>query len=437
MAAGWTQKDDATGVTFHFHDNIVWHNGDAFSCEDVRFTLETWITGEGITASSLGANFGFLDMAKTACTDDLTLEAHFNGPSAIWQLAFAANVGFIFNKAWFQAGGEDAMFQDISVGTGPFTWNEGQSIGEAESQSFSKNNDYFRGNGALPYLDGLVIFGILDESAQQAAMLAHKTDWHWVRNWGQYDAYVNHEQIKTVIRATRGHHTLWMNNRNAPFDNVRVRQAIVMAMDRRAAIQVLQEGFGSEGFIMVPGSAWELDHDTGCAIVGWCTTDDMDARRAEAKQILEEEGFDFDKTYLFTVESDAQVEKRAIFMQEQLRLLGIQTDFDKVETVAYRQQTSSGTWGDLLPRNDTMRADDPFVGMGQYFSSQSLSNNHWCPCPQMDAVQTKADELLEKASITTDPAERKAISRRAPDSGHGTILEVPGLLGTGSRGFLA
>jgi hypothetical protein len=65
--------------------------------------------------------------------------------------------------------------------------------------------------------------GIVDESAQQAAMLAHQTDWHWVRNWGQYNAYVDHDQIMTVVRNMQSNPSLWLNKRNPPFDNVRVR----------------------------------------------------------------------------------------------------------------------------------------------------------------------------------------------------------------------
>ena len=110
---------------------------------------------------------------------------------------------------------------------------------------------YFK--DGLPYVDRVTIFGILDESAQQAAMLARQTDWHWVRNWGQYDAYVEHDQIQTVIRATRGHHTLWLNNRNAPFDNVGVRQAVMMSIDRDTGIRILQDGPVAAGFQMSPG----------------------------------------------------------------------------------------------------------------------------------------------------------------------------------------
>jgi peptide/nickel transport system substrate-binding protein len=291
-------------------------------------------------------------------------------------------------------------------------WEPGQTVG-VDTQRFERNPNYFKGDGALPYLDDLVFIGILDESAQQAALLAHEGDFHWVRNWGQYDAYVNHEQIMTVISPTRGHFRFYMNNRNEPFDNVRVRQAIFMGIDREAAIQILQDGHGSLGFVMPPGSQWTVDEATGCAVPGWCPPEDMEAQRAEARQILEEEGFDFSKVYLFTVENDAQVVARSTFLQEQLRLLGIQTEFDLVENIAYDNMQFEGTWGDFNPGNATMPQDDPFLGMGAYFHSDNRGGNLWQPAPAASFVplQEQIDDLLAQTAATVDPVERKAISQ--------------------------
>ena len=406
LAQGWTLDEGVTGATFYFHDNITWHNGEPFVCEDARFTFETWITGNGITAPSNKATFSFIDLDNTSCIDDLTLHIGYNGPTAPALLALTDNNAVMFNKKWFLEGGEDAMFQDLSVGTGAYVWGEGQSVG-IDEQHFDKNPNYFKGGGGvLPYVDELVLFGILDETAQQATMLAHQTDWHWVRNFGQYREYVDHEQIMTVIRATRGHFEIWLNVRKSPWDNVRVRQAVAMGTDRQAGIQVLQDGYGSEGFLMVPGGSWSLTEEQGCAVPGWCRPDDMEAQRAEAIQILKEEGFDFDKTYLFTVESDAQVAARATFFQEQLRLLGIKTDFDQVETVAYRQQEAQGTWGDILPGNATMSADDPALGMGSYFRCDS-TGNLWTPGTDCDP---EMETLLDQALNEADPVKRREIS---------------------------
>jgi ABC-type transport system substrate-binding protein len=179
-----------------------------------------------------------------------------------------------------------------------------------------------------------------------------------------------------------------------------------MGIDRAAGIQVLQDGHAGTGFLYAPGSPWQLTQEQGCAVPGWCISDDMDATRAEAKQILLDENFDFDKTYLFTVESDAQVVARATFVQEQLRLLDIKTDFDVVETVAYRNQEQNGLWGDFLPRNNTMTADDPSAGLGAYFRCVS-SENRSTPGTECD---NKIEALFDEVDGTVDSAKRKELS---------------------------
>ncbi len=408
LAESWALTEALDGITFNLRQGVTWHNGDAFTCEDARFSFETMKTANGITASYMQSRLANVQegSAGLSCSDDNTLQMNFTGPSSesVLLLPLANRRAQIFNKAWFEAGGEDAMFQDVSVGLGPFMWRADQSVG-IDTQYFDKNpNYYFSG---LPYVDELVINGILDESTQQATQLAHQTDWHWVRNWGQYQAYVDHDQIMTVIRATRGNFRLWINARNEPFDNVRVRQAMVMGIDRNAGITVLQDGHGAAGgFGYAPGSPWELPQDQLCSVPGWCVSDDMESVRAEARQILEEEGFDFERTYLFTVESDAQVQARATFLQEQLRLIGVKTDFDLVETIAYREMESSGTWGDLKPGNDTVTADDPNAGVAAFLRCDSEGND-WTPNGPCDLDIVA---LLDQAQTELDPVKRLALA---------------------------
>ena len=403
LAYGWTVDADLQGVTFYLKDNVQWHNGAPFVCEDARYSFETMITEEGITRSYMQIRLSNVVLSELECLDDYTLKFSFDVPSAVPLLSFGNPASMIFNKEWFLAEGEDAMFQDVSVGTGPFIWREGQDVGFDE-QDFDKNPNYhYEG---IPYLDTVVVFGILDESAQQATMLARQTDWHWVRNFGQYAEYVEHDQIQTVIRATRSSENLWINTRNAPLDNVRIRQAIAMGMDRVSGINVALSGYGSQGLgLMPPGSLWAADREAVCAIPGWCEPADMEAQRAEAIQILKEEGFDFDKTYVLTVEGDAQRVNRATFMQEQLRLLGIKTDFDTVETVAYRQLSQTGKWGDFLGSTGGVAGvDDPFIGLGHYHRCDSLYNFQ-TPGTECDAT---AEGLFEELSQLTAYEDRKA-----------------------------
>ena len=141
---------------------------------------------------------------------------------------------------------------------------------------------------------------------------------------------------------------------------------------------------------------------------GWCVSEDMEATRAEAKAILEEEGFDFEKTYLFTVESDAQVTARATFLQEQLRLLGVKTDFDQVETIAYREQENKGIWGDLKPGNSTVAADDPNAGVSSFLRCDSTGND-WTPNGPCDLDIVA---LLDQSQVELDVDKRRDLAHQ-------------------------
>ena len=392
LAYGWTVDDDLKGVTFFLKDNVMWHNGEPMTCEDARYSYEIMITEEGITGSYMKNRLSDVDLNALQCVDESALKFRFTSPSAVPLLSFGNPAAMIFNKAWFLEGGEEAMFQDVSVGTGPFTWDEGQQVG-VDEQHFTRNPNYHV--DGLPYIYDLVIFGILDESAQQATMLAHQTDWHWIRNAGQYQAYVNHDQIQTVMRATRSSENLWINTRNQPFDNVRIRQAVAMGFDKPTGIKVTLGGTGSVGLgLMPPGSPWAVSEEQGCNIPGWCHPADMEAQRAAAIQILNEENFDFDKTYVLTVESDQQRVVRATYMQEQLRLLGIKTDFDVIETIAYRKSRQAGDWGDFMGSTGGVAGvDDPFLGLGHYHRCASLYNFQTPGTNCNDSVEAKFEEL--------------------------------------------
>ena len=158
------------------------------------------ITGEGLTRPYMQVRLTNVVLDELQCVDDYTLKFGFDAPDAVPLLNYGNTATVIFNKEWFLAGGEEAMFQDLSMGTGPFVWQEGQTVG-FDQQHFDKNPNYhFEG---VPYVDQVTIFGILDESVQQATMLAHQTDWHWVRNFGQYDQYQTHLSLIHISEPTR------------------------------------------------------------------------------------------------------------------------------------------------------------------------------------------------------------------------------------------
>ncbi len=173
---------------------------------------------------------------------------------------------------------------------------------------------------------------------------------------------------------------------------------------------------------MPPGSPWEVDLERACQVPGWCPPADIDAQRAEAKKILQEENFDFDRVYLFTVESDQQRVARATFIQEQLRLIGVKTDFDLVETVKYRSMRVDGSWGDFMPSTGGVSGvDDVYGGLGQSMRCDSVSN-FLTPGTPCDA---KLEALYEELGAIVDPAERKRVGDEIQLYIMGQYIHVP------------
>ena len=91
--------------------------------------------------------------------------------------------------------------------------------------------------------------------------------------------------------------------------------------------------------------------------------------------------------------------------QEQLRLLGINTEFDAVESVAFSQQGVDGTWGDFRLA-DGISASDPALALGIEFRCASI-DNYWTPGTECDQ---KMEELLDQLDSALEREERKRTS---------------------------
>lgn len=229
LAASWTISPDGLTYTFHLRTGVSFHDGAPFDCAVVKFSYE-----RAMAPDSTNAQKGLFEpIASVACPDPATAVVTLKHPTA----------SFLFGMGW----GDAVMLSPNSVandrthpvGTGPFRfvdWVKGDHI------DLERFPGYW---GPAPKLAKVTFRFISDPSAAAASVLA-----------GDIDAFPSFPapevldrlradpRFAVVVGTTEGKTILALNNARKPFDDVRVRRALAMAIDRKGLIEGAMSGYG-------------------------------------------------------------------------------------------------------------------------------------------------------------------------------------------------
>ena len=130
----------------------------------------------------------------------------------------------------------------------------------------------------------------------------------------------------------------------------------------------------------------------------------MEATRAEARAILEAEGFDFEESYTILTEDFFAPPSYYAFLGEQLELLGIRVQ--EHEFMWQPGPTYRPDYPDIMGVAQTVYADDPSAGVAHLLRCDS-PHNHWTPEGPCDE---SIEDLLDQAQVETDPAKRLVLA---------------------------
>jgi peptide/nickel transport system substrate-binding protein len=229
LAESWEVSPDGLTWVFHLQPGVRFQDGTPFDAAVAKFSLDR-ITAPG---SANAQKALFEPLRAVTVVDPLTLRIRLSRPVA----ALPSLLGW--GDAVMVAPGSAATNATQPVGTGPYrlsSWQRGAAL-------TLRRNDAYR--GPLPRIGTVVFRFISDPSAAFAAMSA-----------GDIDAFPNYPapenvaqfrrdpRFKVVVGASEGKVILGINNRSAPFNDVRVRRALAHAIDRRALIDGAMFGFG-------------------------------------------------------------------------------------------------------------------------------------------------------------------------------------------------
>ena len=241
LASSWEIPADLTTWTFKLREGVTFHNGAAFTSEDVAASVDRFKT----LPASNAANLAIVD--KVATPDASTVVFTLKNPFVPFGSTLASpNNLWIYPKE-IKSNGYDPT-QTI-MGTGPFVFDAYES---GVALRYKKNADYFL--DGQPYFDQVTINIIKDTEAQLAQIRTGSISAYLGLTPRQFDS------VKSVKKDIQGFEFpsvgLWFiyfqglspespfHDPNSPFNDPRVRQAVSMALDRDAMLQVLYQGKG-------------------------------------------------------------------------------------------------------------------------------------------------------------------------------------------------
>ncbi|WP_199183905.1 ABC transporter substrate-binding protein [Cryobacterium sp. Y57] len=236
LAKSWTVSDDGLVYDFLLRDGVTFSDGSPFTAESVKFSLErvkdNW-TANGPT---------YLDpIASIEAVSDTEARITLSKSSNSWLFNMSGPVGTMFTESGI------ADLATAPIGTGPYTVS---SFKTGDSLVLAANADYW---GEAPYMSDVILRYFTDATAQTNALLSG--DINLISGISQFqlvDQFKANSDFQVLEGASTGEVTLSMNNASDAFSDVRVRQAVMYAIDRQAIMDTANSGYGLLIGSMVP-----------------------------------------------------------------------------------------------------------------------------------------------------------------------------------------
>ncbi len=319
LATEWTISDDGLEVSFTLRQGVKYHDGSDFTAADVVATFERAKDPEsGHTHPEYYAAIDTIEVA-----DASTVVFHLSKPAASLLYNLARPDSIIYPPAL-----TDTQ-RSQPIGTGPFKFAE---YVEGSQVVLEKNADYYL--PGVPYLDRVVFRIIGDPNTRFAALQAGDIDLIGLAlPPEQYIQLQDMPGLKGSEGTATTEITLALNNARAPLDDVRVRQAITMAIDKNAIVKGAMFGLGTViGSHMSPSEPYYID-----------LSETYPYDPAKAKELLAEAGYPDGFKIKFELPEPYNIERRTgQVIAQQLKQVGIDVELSVVEWATWVQRIFLG-----------------------------------------------------------------------------------------------
>ncbi len=412
LSESWSVSDDGLEYTFKLRPGVKFHSTDYFTpsrdlnADDVVFSFERQRLADHPYNSYEGGTWEYFggmsmpDLIKAVeKVDDLTVKFVLNRPEAPMIANLGMDFASILSKEYADkmlAAGTQEQLNQQPIGTGPFKFVAYQKDAVIR---YKAHEGYWDGKAAI---DDLIFAITTDNSVRYQKLKAGECHVMPYPNPADLDAMKADSDLIVMEQEGLNVGYLAYNTMVAPFDNVKVRKALNMAINKQAILDAVFQGAGKAAINPIPPTIWSYKADL--------KDDPYDP--AAAKAALEAEGVLPLSMKVWAMPVQRPYNPNARRMAEL-----IQEDFSKVGVTV---EIVSFEWGEYLTRSKDKARDgavllgwtgdngdpDNFLAVLLGCDGVGGSNRaNWCHQPFEDVIQ--------KAKIVSDPAERTKLYEEA------------------------
>ena len=395
LAESWEFSDDGLTLTMNLREGVTFHDGAGFDAEAVKVNFER---AKGIEGSSVATDLGSLESVEVV--GDFTVEFTLNRPNV-------AVIGSLTDRAGIQVSPEaiesGVNLDEEMVGAGPYRM---VSHTPGSTTVFERFDDYWDTDN-IANVARLEVRVIADQVARLNAFLTGQVDATTV-GANQVAEVENDPDVTVVLNTELQYSYLVQNRSRAQQDDLRVRQAILHAIDREAICDALIFGFCELTDQPFPPGYFAYDDSIPDILYGF----DPDLSR----ELLAEAGAEDLEISLIIPSGLPTFPEVAETVQAMLGDVGITVEIQAAEPtqlgeLMFAQQTTDmmhATWGGR---------PDPAITMIQRASETGFANP--------GGVTTEAMiDIIERAVSTTDPDERIAVLKEGSREMAESVLEI-------------
>ena len=381
LATSWEIPSPTTYV-FHLRKGVKFHNGREMTAEDVKYSIER------VRDPKNGAPVRdvYADVEKVEAVDRSTVRLLLGRPNAALLSLMTGRASYVVPREEVDRHG---TLQKVMVGTGPFKLAE---YVPGDFARFARNEQYYE--TGLPLLDGFTIKIIKDESSRLAALRKGTVDLTWIKDIAIEELARREKGLSSMETPEARHLYIWLNTKEPPFSNVKLRQAVAASLNRQEIIDTVLLGRARLTTGLPPATVPYVLSPAETAALPFYKQD-YDLVKRLLREGGQPNGFEF--SYKTSPHSPDYVPAAQV-IQRQLARAGITMKLEQVEWGALLKNFREGTNFQAIAFARIWYPDPEGYLYDTTHSKGAFNAGHY--------ANPEADRLLEEQRATVDPARR-------------------------------